>query len=164
MDLDLTQVRAFVVAADQLHFGRAAAQLFLTQQALSKRISRLEQALGEQLFVRGSRGVELSDAGRRFLPHARSLLAAADAAAFAAHPAGPGGTGTAAQLFLRARRPHQGSERAGSAGLLPGLLPGRPAPGRASLLTAGRWLRRLPCNVPTLSARRPASTTSREVR
>jgi DNA-binding transcriptional LysR family regulator len=86
VDLDLTQVRAFVAAADQLHFGRAAARLFLTQQALSKRISRLEQALGEQLFVRGTRGVELSDAGRRFLPHARSLLAAADAAAFAAHP------------------------------------------------------------------------------
>jgi DNA-binding transcriptional LysR family regulator len=85
VDLDLTQVRAFVAAADQLHFGRAAAQLFLTQQALSKWISRLEQALGEQLFVRGARGVELSDAGRRFLPHARSLLAAADAA-FAAHP------------------------------------------------------------------------------
>ncbi len=87
MDLDLTQVRAFVAAADGLHFGRAATQLFLTQQALSKRILRLEQALGEQLFVRGTRGVELSDAGRRFLPHARQLLAAADAAAFAAHPA-----------------------------------------------------------------------------
>ena len=86
MDLDLTQVRAFVAAAEQLHFGRAAAQLFLTQQALSKRISRLERALGEQLFVRSARGVELSDAGRRFLPHARQLLAAADAAAFAAHP------------------------------------------------------------------------------
>jgi DNA-binding transcriptional LysR family regulator len=86
VDLDLSQVRAFVAAAGQLHFGRAAAQLFLTQQALSKRISRLERALGEQLFVRGTRGVELSDAGRRFLPHARQLLAAADAAAFAAHP------------------------------------------------------------------------------
>jgi hypothetical protein len=47
MDLDLAQVRAFVVAAEQLHFGRAAAQLFLTQQALSKRIQRLEQTLGE---------------------------------------------------------------------------------------------------------------------
>jgi len=45
-------------------------------QALSKRISRLERALGEQLLVRGARGVELSDARRRFLPHARQLLAA----------------------------------------------------------------------------------------
>ena len=102
MDLDLTQVRAFVAAAEQLHFGRAAAQLFLTQQALSKRIARLERALGEQLFVRGARGVELSDAGRRFLPHVRQLPAAP--------PRPPGGSvsyrhrGTA---VLRAcRRPH----------------------------------------------------------
>jgi len=109
VDLDLTQVRAFAAAAGQLHFGRAAAQLFLTQQALSKRISRLEQALGEQLFVRGTRGVELSDAGRRFLPHARRLLAAADAAAFAARSAGRRGTGTAAE----------------AAGDLPVVLPGR---------------------------------------
>jgi DNA-binding transcriptional LysR family regulator len=86
MELDLTQVRAFVEVAEQRHFGRAAARLFLTQQALSKRIQRLEQALGEPLFVRGSRGVELTEAGQRFLPHAHALLAAADAAAAAARP------------------------------------------------------------------------------
>ena len=74
MELDLTQVRAFVVTAEQLHFGRAAARLFLTQQALSKRIQRLEHSLGEPLFVRGPRGVELTEAGHRFLPHARALL------------------------------------------------------------------------------------------
>jgi DNA-binding transcriptional LysR family regulator len=87
MELDLTQVRAFVEVAEQLHFGRAATRLFLTQQALSKRIQRLEHTLGEPLFVRGTRGVELSDAGHRFLPHAKALLAAADAAARAARPA-----------------------------------------------------------------------------
>ena len=86
MELDLTQVRAFVVTAEQLHFGRAAARLFLTQQALSKRIQRLEHSLGEPLFVRGPRGVELTEAGHRFLPHARALLAAADAAAESARP------------------------------------------------------------------------------
>jgi DNA-binding transcriptional LysR family regulator len=86
MELDLTQVRAFVVTAEQLHFGRAAARLFLTQQALSKRIQRLEHSLGEPLFIRGSRGVELTEAGHRFLPHARALLAAADAAAESARP------------------------------------------------------------------------------
>jgi DNA-binding transcriptional LysR family regulator len=80
MDLDLAQVRAFVVAAEQLHFGRAAAKLFLTQQALSKRIQRLEQTLGEPLFLRSQHGVQLSEAGRRFLPHARELLATADTA------------------------------------------------------------------------------------
>jgi len=80
MDLDLAQVRAFVVAAEQLHFRRAAAKLFLTQQALSKRIQRLEQTLGEPLFLRSQHGVQLSAAGRRFLPHARELLATADTA------------------------------------------------------------------------------------
>src|SRR5437773_6718267 len=80
MELDLTQVRAFVVTAEQLHFGRAAARLFLTQQALSKRIQRLEHSLGEPLFVRGPRGVELTEADHRFLPHARALLAAAESA------------------------------------------------------------------------------------
>src|SRR6266508_985820 len=79
MELDLPQVRAFVEVAEQLHFGRAAARLFLTQQALSKRIQRLEHTLGEPLLVRGTRGVELSDAGHRFLPHARQLLAALEA-------------------------------------------------------------------------------------
>src|SRR6266540_7312315 len=95
MELDLTQVRAFVVTAEQLHFGRAAARLFLTQQALSKRIQRLEHTLGEPLFVRATRGVALSDAGHRFLPHARALLAAADAAAQA---------GTAGSLAAAGRR------------------------------------------------------------
>jgi DNA-binding transcriptional LysR family regulator len=80
MDLDLTQLRAFVVTADELHFTRAAARLFLTQQALSKRIRRLEATLGEPLFARGSSGVELTEAGRRFLPDARRLLADTDAA------------------------------------------------------------------------------------
>jgi DNA-binding transcriptional LysR family regulator len=86
MELDLTQVRAFVEVAQQRHFGRAAARLFLTQQALSKRIQRLEQTLGEPLFVRGAGGVEPTKAGQRFLPHAQALLAAADAAAEAARP------------------------------------------------------------------------------
>jgi len=83
MELDLTHVRTFVVTAEQLHFGRAAALLFLTQQALSKRIQRLEQTLGEPLFVRGKHGVQLSEAGRRFLPHARELIASVDIAAAA---------------------------------------------------------------------------------
>ena len=87
MELDLGQVRAFVITAEQLHFGRAAARLYLTQQALSKRIRQLERTVGEPLFVRGTRGVELTGAGHRFLPHARQLLDAADAAAQAAQPA-----------------------------------------------------------------------------
>jgi DNA-binding transcriptional LysR family regulator len=80
VSLDLNHVQAFVAVADTLHFGRAARQLHLTQQGLSHRVTRLEQVLGEPLFIRGARTVELTAAGRRFLPHARQLLAAADAA------------------------------------------------------------------------------------
>ena len=87
MELDLTQVRAFVEVAEQLHFGRAAARLFITQQALSKRIQRLEHTLGRPLFARGPRGVELTAAGQRFLPHARQLVADAAAAVQALRPA-----------------------------------------------------------------------------
>lgn len=84
MDLDLAQVRAFVVTADRLHFGQAAAELYLTQQALSKRVARLEDALGRKLFDRTGHGVELTDAGRRFLDPARELVRAGEAAVAAA--------------------------------------------------------------------------------
>ncbi len=80
MDLDLAQVRAFVVTAEQRHFGRAAQALFLTQQALSKRIRKLEDALATPLFLRTNRSVELTADGERFLPHARELVRVADAA------------------------------------------------------------------------------------
>lgn len=73
-------MRAFTAAADELHFGRAAAKLFLTQQALSKRIRRLEQALGVPLFKRTTRKVELTPDGQRFLPLAKAALAAYDTA------------------------------------------------------------------------------------
>ncbi|HZM76322.1 MAG TPA: LysR family transcriptional regulator [Candidatus Limnocylindrales bacterium] len=87
MDLDLAQVRAFVAAAEDLHFGRAASRLFLTPQAVSKRIRRLEAALGEELFRRDHQAVTLTSAGERFLPHARALLALADTAAHATRAA-----------------------------------------------------------------------------
>ncbi|MEU8526006.1 LysR family transcriptional regulator [Streptomyces sp. NPDC048629] len=84
MDLDLAQVRAFVRAAEELHFGRAAESLAISQQALSKRIARLELLLGTRLFQRGGTGVRLTDAGQRFLPPARRALTAGEAAVVAA--------------------------------------------------------------------------------
>jgi DNA-binding transcriptional LysR family regulator len=84
MDLDMAQVRAFVAAADRLHFGQAAEQLAVSQQALSKRIARLESELGVPLFRRGGHGVELTEAGRRFLEPARQTLAHGDHAVAAA--------------------------------------------------------------------------------
>jgi DNA-binding transcriptional LysR family regulator len=80
MEPDLHGMRAFVAAAEELHFGRAAARLFLTQQALSKRVRRLEEALGVSLFVRTTRSVELTRTGQRFLPLARDVLDAYDVA------------------------------------------------------------------------------------
>ncbi|WP_336319810.1 LysR family transcriptional regulator [Streptomyces lavendofoliae] len=84
MDLDVAQVRAFVRTAEELHFGRAAGTLGISQQALSKRIARLETLLGTELFQRGGNGVRLTEAGQRFLPPARRTVAAADTAVAAA--------------------------------------------------------------------------------
>lgn len=84
MDLDVAQVRAFVRAAEELHFGRAAGLLAISQQGLSKRVARLESLLGTELFRREGNGVRLTEAGQRFLPPARQTVAAADAAVAAA--------------------------------------------------------------------------------
>jgi DNA-binding transcriptional LysR family regulator len=78
MDLDIRLVRYFVAVADELHFGRAAAKLYISQPALSKQIRKLENEVGTQLLVRDSRHVELTARGERFLVDARQLLALAD--------------------------------------------------------------------------------------
>ncbi|MEJ7650226.1 MAG: LysR family transcriptional regulator [Nakamurella sp.] len=80
MDLDTVLLKAFVAVADELHFGRAARTLHLSQQALSKRISRLESQAGVRLFDRDRRNVTISSAGLRMLPHARRAIVAVDAA------------------------------------------------------------------------------------
>ncbi len=77
-------MRAFAVTAEECHFGRAADRLFITQQALSKRIARLEEILGARLLERDRRSVGLTAAGERFLPHAHEVVEAVDAAAAAA--------------------------------------------------------------------------------
>jgi len=87
VDLDLAQVRAFVLAAEELHFTRAAARLSVSQQTLSKRIAALESRLGARLFDRGGTGVRLTEAGTRFIDPARKALAAGEAAAAAVSPA-----------------------------------------------------------------------------
>jgi DNA-binding transcriptional LysR family regulator len=69
-----------VVVADELHFGRAAERLYVTQPVLSRQLRRLEHELGATLLLRSSRRVELTDAGRQLLEDAVPLLAAADAA------------------------------------------------------------------------------------
>src|SRR3954467_11428127 len=78
--MDLDTVRTFVAAADAGQFQEAAAELAVTQQAVSKRIAALERALGVRLFPRPPRGAELTIDGQAFLPHARELLRVAERA------------------------------------------------------------------------------------
>jgi DNA-binding transcriptional LysR family regulator len=71
-------LRSFVAVAEELHFTRAAARLYVAQQALSRDVRRLERELGAELFVRTTRQVTLTSDGERLLPHARRVLAAQD--------------------------------------------------------------------------------------
>jgi DNA-binding transcriptional LysR family regulator len=91
--MELTDFRSFVVVAEELHFGRAAERLHLSQPPLSRRIRRIEDELGVKLFRRTTRRVEITDAGRAFLGEARSVLAAASTAAAVAKRVDRGETG-----------------------------------------------------------------------
>lgn len=76
----LDQVRSFIVVAEELHFGRAAVRLNMTQPPLSRQIQKLERVLEVALLERNNRGVVLTAAGRAFLDEARKLVAAAERA------------------------------------------------------------------------------------
>lgn len=80
MNLDIRQIELFVAAAEEQHFTRAAKRANIVQSGLSAAIRALENELGTLLFVRSTRRVELSEAGRLFLPEARRVLLAAKSA------------------------------------------------------------------------------------
>jgi DNA-binding transcriptional LysR family regulator len=84
--VDLDAVRTFVAVADTGQFSEAAAELSITQQAVSKRIAALEKDLGVRLFARTARGAQLTIDGQAFLPRARDLLEAAERAAASVRP------------------------------------------------------------------------------
>ncbi|WP_308816679.1 LysR family transcriptional regulator [Pseudonocardia alni] len=92
--MELRQLESFVVVAEELHFGRAAARLQVSGPPLSQQIRRLEREVGATLFDRHTRAVALTPAGAAFLPRARRALAAADEAVEAAREAAAGGTGS----------------------------------------------------------------------
>ncbi|QHE87314.1 LysR family transcriptional regulator [Hydrogenophaga sp. BPS33] len=79
--MEFRHLRYFLVLAEELHFGRAAQRLAITQPPLSLNIQQLEASVGAQLFTRNSRGVQLTAAGQAFVPAARALLDQAQQAA-----------------------------------------------------------------------------------
>jgi DNA-binding transcriptional LysR family regulator len=78
--MELRHLEYFVAVAEERHFTRGAKRVHVVQSALSAAIQSFERELGAPLFVRNTRRVDLTDAGRALLPEARRTLAAADAA------------------------------------------------------------------------------------
>jgi DNA-binding transcriptional LysR family regulator len=91
--MELRHLRCFVVLAEELHFGRAARRLAMSQPPLTVAIRQLEADVGASLFTRSSRSVALSAAGEALLPRARAVLNGAQSALQQAREVGQGRAG-----------------------------------------------------------------------
>ncbi|MGO4153285.1 LysR family transcriptional regulator [Cupriavidus sp. YAF13] len=98
--MDLRQLRYFVTVAEELHFGRAARRLTMTQPPLSQQIQALEEEIGVQLFARTRRSVALTPAGQQWLPEVRRVLADAAALPGLAQRLARGEAGTLSLAFV----------------------------------------------------------------
>lgn len=100
MDIELRHLRYFLAVADELHFGRAAQRLHMAQPPLSQQIQRLEEMLGYALFVRTSREVRLTAAGKEFQERARHTLRKIESDVAATQRIGRGEVGTLTVGFI----------------------------------------------------------------
>ncbi|WP_093799918.1 LysR substrate-binding domain-containing protein [Streptomyces sp. Wb2n-11] len=98
----LTQLTNFVAVAEELHFGRAAERLQMTQPPLSRQVQLLEGYLRVQLFDRTNRSVRLTPAGRAFLHEARRILRQSEQATLAVRQVSTGEAGSIAIGFTAA--------------------------------------------------------------
>ncbi|WP_225936170.1 LysR family transcriptional regulator [Caballeronia sp. NK8] len=99
MIIELNHLRCFVAVAEELHFGRAATRLFMTQPPLSRQIQLLEQALDLVLFERNSRSVKLTAAGRTYYEDAVRILRLSTQAADSARRVARGDVGQVTMGF-----------------------------------------------------------------
>jgi DNA-binding transcriptional LysR family regulator len=74
MNIELRQLRYFLAVAEEMHFGRAATKLHMTQPPLSQAIQALEANIGAQLFIRTTRSIALTAAGSALIPEAKKIL------------------------------------------------------------------------------------------
>jgi DNA-binding transcriptional LysR family regulator len=98
--MDLRHLRCFIAVAEELHFGRAAERLHLTQPPVSLAIKELEDELGVRLFERTSRRMSITRAGEDALRDARAVLAAADTMRRRAREAAQGLVGSLSIGFI----------------------------------------------------------------
>ena len=98
--MEFRHLRYFLVLAEELHFGRAAQRLSISQPPLSTNIQQLEASVGTQLFTRNSKAVQLTAAGRAFVPQARALLEQAQQAARHARDVAEGLAGSLQMGFV----------------------------------------------------------------